>query len=111
MASFQVGLGIFGTVLAVVVSPMFIVYGDRYSFLNMAIVIGIIGIALVLLQIYGIREDKSMIESYYEKYDRTGKSMTNSLTESNENQTGINKIDDEWHKGLLKVKYWMRNWQ
>jgi GPH family glycoside/pentoside/hexuronide:cation symporter len=71
LASFQVGLGIFGTVLAVVVSPMFIVYGDRYSFLNMAIVIGIIGIVLVILQIYGIREDKAMIDSYYEKYNKT----------------------------------------
>lgn len=71
LASFQVGLGIFGTVLAVVISPMFIVYGDRYSFLNMAIVIGIIGIVLILLQIYGIREDKVMIESYYDKYNKT----------------------------------------
>ena len=71
LASFQVGLGIFGTVLAVVVSPMFIVYGDRSSFLNMAIVIGIIGIALILLQIYGIHEDKAMIELYYKKYKKT----------------------------------------
>ncbi len=73
LASFQVGLGIFGTVLAVVVSPMFIVYGDRSSFLNMAIVIGIIGIVLVILQIYGIHEDKAMIETYYEKYNKTEK--------------------------------------
>jgi GPH family glycoside/pentoside/hexuronide:cation symporter len=70
LASFQVGLGIFGTVLAVVVSPMFIVYGDRSSFLSMAIIIGIIGIVLVLLQIYGIRENKSMIERYFEVHEK-----------------------------------------
>jgi GPH family glycoside/pentoside/hexuronide:cation symporter len=73
LASFQVGLGIFGTVLAVVVSPMFIVYGDRSSFLSMAIIIGIIGIVLVILQIYGIHEDKAMIEQYFKKYEKTEK--------------------------------------
>ncbi|MFX0070408.1 MAG: MFS transporter [Candidatus Hermodarchaeota archaeon] len=73
LASFQVGLGIFGTVLAVVVSPMLIVYGNRSSFLSMAIIIGLIGICLVLLQIYGIREDKEMIETYYETYEKTEK--------------------------------------
>jgi GPH family glycoside/pentoside/hexuronide:cation symporter len=70
LASFQVGLGIFGTVLAVVVSPMFIVYGDRSSFLSMAIIIGIIGIVLIILQIYGIHEDKAMIEQYFKKYEK-----------------------------------------
>ncbi|MBD3256337.1 MAG: MFS transporter [Candidatus Lokiarchaeota archaeon] len=64
LASFQVGLGIFGTVLAVVVSPMFIVYGDKTSFLNMALIIGVIGIALVLLQFYGVYENKDMRERH-----------------------------------------------
>lgn len=68
LASFQVGLGLFGTVLAVVVSPMFIVYGQKSSFLTMAITIGVIGIILVLLQLYGIKEDKAMIQIYFEQY-------------------------------------------
>ncbi|MBD3256338.1 MAG: MFS transporter [Candidatus Lokiarchaeota archaeon] len=64
LASFQVGLGIFGTVLAVVVSPIFIVYGDKTLFLNMALIIGVIGIVLVLLQFYGVYENKDMREKY-----------------------------------------------
>ena len=73
LAGFQVGLGIFGTVLAVVVSPMFIVYGQQSSFLTMALIVGIIGIVLVLLQIYGIHEDKAMIENYFIAYEKADK--------------------------------------
>ena len=73
LASFQVGLGIFGTVLAVVVSPMFIVYGQQSSFLTMAIIVGIIGIVLILLLIYGIHEDKAMIENYFIAYEKAEK--------------------------------------
>jgi len=73
LAGFQVGLGIFGTVLAVVVSPMFIVYGQQSSFLTMAIIVGIIGIVLILLLIYGIHEDKAMIENYFIAYEKAEK--------------------------------------
>ncbi len=79
LASFQVSLGLFGTVLAVVISPMFIVYGQKSTFLTMSIIIGMIGIVLVLLQLYGIREDKAMVESYYQQYQKKEKPKFTSI--------------------------------
>jgi Na+/melibiose symporter-like transporter len=73
ISSFEVGLGIFGTVTGVVIPPMLIIYGVRSTFVTMAIVIGIIGIILVILQIYGIREDKSMIDRYYQTAEQLQK--------------------------------------
>ncbi|TFG07553.1 MAG: MFS transporter [Promethearchaeota archaeon] len=61
-ASFAVGLGVTGTVLGAVLPPMLISYGDKASFLSMAIIVSSVGIALILLLIPGIREDQEMIE-------------------------------------------------
>ncbi|TFG04461.1 MAG: MFS transporter [Promethearchaeota archaeon] len=69
LSSFEVALGIFGTVLGAVVPPMIIVYGNRSSFITMGIIFSIIGVVLIILQIYGIREDKSMIERHFEVYE------------------------------------------
>ncbi|TFF85449.1 MAG: MFS transporter [Promethearchaeota archaeon] len=73
ISSFEVGLGIFGTVAGVVIPPILITYGVRSSFLTMAIVIGIIGIILIILQIHGIREDKSMIDRYFKTAEQLEK--------------------------------------
>ena len=61
-SSFSIALGVIGTVLGAVIPPLIIVYGDKRSFVLMAIIISLIGVSLVLIQIPGIREDKTMIE-------------------------------------------------
>lgn len=65
-SSFQVGLGILGSVLGVVLPPLVIRYGDKNSFFLMSIIISIIGVILVLIQIPGIREDKKALTRQYE---------------------------------------------
>jgi GPH family glycoside/pentoside/hexuronide:cation symporter len=65
-SSFQVGLGILGSVLGVVLPPLVIQYGDKSSFFLMSVIISIIGVILVLIQIPGIREDKKVLKRQYE---------------------------------------------
>jgi len=61
-SSFSIAFGVIGTVLGAGIPPLIIIYGDKGSFLLMAIIISTIGVALVLFQIPGIREDHTMIE-------------------------------------------------
>jgi len=49
-------------VFGAVIPPLIIIYGDKRSFLLMAMIICIIVVALVLFQIPNIREDQTMIE-------------------------------------------------
>ena len=61
-SSFSIAFGVIGTVLGAGIPPLIIIYGDKGSFLLMAIIISTIGVALVLFQIPSIREDHTMIE-------------------------------------------------
>ena len=62
VSSIGMGLGVMGTVLAAVLPPLIIEYGNRASFLNMAIIVSIIGVSMLLATIPGIREDQWMID-------------------------------------------------
>ena len=62
VASIGMGFSVMGTVLAAVIPPMIIVYGNRASFLTMAIIVSIIGVILVIATIPGVREDQRMID-------------------------------------------------
>ena len=62
VSSIGMGLGIIGTVLAAVIPPIIIEYGNKSSFLTMAIIVSIIGIVMLLATIPGIREDQLMID-------------------------------------------------
>ncbi|MFX0069842.1 MAG: MFS transporter [Candidatus Hermodarchaeota archaeon] len=50
-----------GTVLGVVISPLFITYGDVESYIIAAIVVAMIGLVIFLLIIPGMREDEDLI--------------------------------------------------
>ena len=62
VSSIGMGLGVMGTLLAAVLPPLIIEYGNRASFLSMAIIVSIIGVIMLLAAIPGIREDKWMID-------------------------------------------------
>ena len=62
VSSIGMGLMIIGTILAAVIPPMIIEYGNRASFLNMAITVSIIGVFIVIATIPGVREDQWMID-------------------------------------------------
>ena len=61
-SAFGIGLGVIGTVLGATLPPMIIEYGNRSSFLLMAVIVSIIGVAMVITQIPGVREDQWMID-------------------------------------------------
>ena len=54
VSSIGMGLGVMGTVLAAVLPPLIIEYGNRESFLTMAIIVSIIGVIMLLATIPGI---------------------------------------------------------
>ncbi len=62
VSSIGLGLSVIGTLLAAVIPPMIIEYGNRDSFLTMAIIVSIIGVFLVIATIPGVREDQWMID-------------------------------------------------
>jgi len=62
MSSFGMGIGIMGIVLGAALPPLIIEYGNKASFLSMAIMVSIIGVIMVLATIPGIREDQMMID-------------------------------------------------
>jgi len=62
VSSIGMGLGVMGTLLAAVLPPLIIEYGNRESFLTMAIIVSIIGVIMLLATIPGIREDQWMID-------------------------------------------------
>ncbi len=55
-------LSIIGGVMAVFIGPGLITYGDRRSFLTMAVAVCIIGLGVLLIQIPGLKETKIMRE-------------------------------------------------
>ena len=62
VSSIGMGLSAIGTVLAAVIPPMIIEYGNKASFLTMAIIVSMIGVILVIATIPGVREDQWMID-------------------------------------------------
>jgi len=62
VSSIGLGLSVIGTLLAALIPPMIIEYGNRASFLTMAIIVSIIGVLLVIATIPGAREDQWMID-------------------------------------------------
>ena len=61
-SAFGIGLGVIGTVLGAVLPPMIIEYGNRSTFVLMAVIVSIIGVVMVITQIPGVREDQWMID-------------------------------------------------
>ncbi|MBD3254042.1 MAG: MFS transporter [Candidatus Lokiarchaeota archaeon] len=61
-ASFAVAFGVIGTVLGAILPPMLISYGNRASFITMAIIVSVIGLVILFMLIPGIKEDEEMIE-------------------------------------------------
>lgn len=62
VSSIGMVLGVMGTMLAAILPPLIIQYGNRATFLLMGIIVSIIGVIIVLTTIPGIREDQWMIE-------------------------------------------------
>jgi len=62
VSSIGMGLSVIGTVLAAVIPPMIIKYGNKASFLTMAIIVSMIGVILVIATIPGVKEDQWMID-------------------------------------------------
>ena len=69
VSSIGMGLGFMGTVLAAVLPPLIIEYGNRNSFLTMAIIVSIIGFIIVLVLLPGAREDQRMIDRLIREAD------------------------------------------
>ncbi len=55
------GMRVFGMVLP----PLFIVYGDKSSFLTAGLIIVLISIPFLIIGIPGVREDKKLIEQFF----------------------------------------------
>ncbi len=62
LAGYMAATATLGGGLGATIAPLFIIYGDPSSYVNVMIWVGLIGLVLVLLSIPGVRESKEMIE-------------------------------------------------
>lgn len=62
VSAFGIGLALMGSVLGGVLPPMIIEYGNRSTFILMAILVSIIGVVMVITQLPGVKEDQWMID-------------------------------------------------
>jgi GPH family glycoside/pentoside/hexuronide:cation symporter len=72
LSGFEVGLGIFGSVLGSLVG-LIIDYESKASFVFMAVIFAFIGLIILALQQYGIRETKEMKQRYVKSVDEINK--------------------------------------
>lgn len=60
-------LGMLALPLAMIIPPMIIRFGKKSSYINLAFFCAIVGLVSALLMIPGVREDKKLIQRYYEE--------------------------------------------
>lgn len=65
VSAFQQLLSTLSLVVSLFIPPFIIVYGNRASYMIMALICGIILLISVILSIPGLREEKELIESYF----------------------------------------------